>query len=73
MKTRNFAFADAAEECLVNKRTLAKAVQTSVRTVEKWVKLKKIPVVRISPHVVRFHIPSVIAALRRFEVLEAGR
>jgi hypothetical protein len=58
---------------LVNKRAVARAVSASTRSIDNWIRERKIPVVRISKRCVRFHLPSVLAALRKFEVLEAGR
>jgi hypothetical protein len=63
----------AQEPGLVNKRVVARAVSASTRSVDNWIAERKIPVVRISPRCVRFHLPSVLAALRKFEVREAGR
>lgn len=56
---------------LVNKKVVAKAGSVSCRCVDNWIREKRIPVVRLSPRCVRFHLPSVLAALRRFEVKEA--
>jgi len=53
---------------LVTKTTVAKAVSVSNRCVEMWMQRRLIPVVRLSPRCVRFHLPSVLAALRRLEV-----
>jgi hypothetical protein len=58
---------------LVNKRAVARAVSASTRSIDNWIRERKIPVVRISKRCVRFHLPSVLAVLRRFEVIEAGR
>ena len=55
---------------LVNKKTIACAVAASTRSVENWMASGLIPFVRLSPRCVRFHLPSVIAALRRLEVKE---
>jgi hypothetical protein len=57
---------------LVNKRVVAQAASASTRSVDNWIRERKIPVVRISKRCVRFHLPSVLAALRKFEVREAG-
>jgi hypothetical protein len=51
----------------------AKAAKVSVRSIENYTKNKRIPVVRLSPRCVRYHIPSVVAALRRFEVQAVTR
>jgi len=58
---------------LVKKPVVARAASTSVRTIDNLVRQRKIPIVRISKRCVRFHLPSVLAALRKFEVKEAGR
>jgi hypothetical protein len=59
---------EAATHGFVTKSQLARAVQVSNRTIENWAREKKIPVIRTSARCVRFHLPSVVAALRRFEV-----
>jgi hypothetical protein len=61
------------EPGLVDKRVVARAASASVRSVDNWIAERKIPVVRITKRCVRFHLPSVLAALRKFEVKEAGR
>jgi hypothetical protein len=62
------------EPGLVNKPTIARLVSVSPRTIDNFVREKKIPAIRISARCIRFHAPSVIAALRRgFELKEAGR
>ncbi|MEI6493099.1 MAG: hypothetical protein WCO94_11170 [Verrucomicrobiota bacterium] len=53
---------------LVTKRVVAKAVSVSLRCIDNWMREKRIPFIRLSPRCVRFHLPSVLAALRRFEV-----
>jgi hypothetical protein len=58
---------------LVDKRRVARATSVSPRCVDNWIAKKTIPVVRISKRCVRFHLPSVIRALRRLEIREAGR
>ena len=55
---------------LDTKQTVASAVAVSPRCVENWMKQKRIPFVKLSAKCVRFHLPSVIAALRKFEVKE---
>ena len=56
---------------LLKRPQLAKAINVSPRTVDNLQRRKVIPWVRISPRCVRFHLPSVLAALRKFEVKEA--
>jgi hypothetical protein len=57
---------------LITKPLVARAIKVSTRSVDNWIFERKIPIVRISKRCVRFHLPSVIAALRKFEVKEAG-
>lgn len=57
---------------LVTKAVVARAASVSLRTVENWMGQRRIPYVRLSPRCVRFHIPRVLAALRKFEVEEVG-
>jgi hypothetical protein len=63
----------ANDPVLVKRRQLARALNASPRSVDNWQKQKKIPFIRISARCVRFHLPSVLAALRKFEVREVGR
>jgi hypothetical protein len=63
----------ANDPALLKRRQLARALNASPRSVDNWQKEKKIPFIRISARCVRFHLPSVLAALQKFEVKEAGR
>ncbi len=62
--------AAAEVQGLAKKAEVAKAAQVSQRTVEVWMSKKLIPWIAIGPRCVRFHIPSVLAALRRLEIKE---
>jgi hypothetical protein len=57
---------------LVTKDVVARAASVSPRTIENWMGQRRIPYIRLSPRCVRFHITSVLAALRKFEVKEVG-
>jgi hypothetical protein len=57
---------------LVNKLALARLLSVSPRTVDNFIRQKKIPAIRISARCIRFHPPSVLLALKRFELKEAG-
>jgi hypothetical protein len=65
----------AAEDSvgLVKKTAVARAASVSTRTVDNLQKKKLIPFVKLSARCVRYHLPSVLKALRRFEIREAGR
>jgi len=56
---------------LLKRRQLARALNASPRSVDNWQKERKIPFIKISARCVRFHLPSVLAALRKFEVRAA--
>ena len=58
---------------LLSKRELAAALGISERSVVNLKRQRKIPFLRISSRLVRYSLPSVTAALNRFEVKEAGR
>ena len=58
---------------LLKRPQLARAINVSSRTVDNWQKSKRIPYLKLSARCVRYHLPSVLAALRKFEVREAGR
>ncbi|MEP6717446.1 MAG: hypothetical protein ABJC09_17890, partial [Terriglobia bacterium] len=53
---------------LVKKTAVAQAAQVSVRTIDNFVRGKRIPFVRLSARCIRFHLPSVLAALRKYEI-----
>ena len=63
----------ADDPALLKRPQLARAINVSARTVDNWQKQKRIPYLKLSARCVRFHLPSVLAALRKFEVREAGR
>ena len=58
---------------LVDKRVVARVASLSLRTIDNPQREKKIPFIKLSARCVRYHLPSVLAALRRFEVHEVGR
>lgn len=56
---------------LVKKSVVARAASVSQRTIDNLQRRKVIPFVRISARCVRYHLPSVIAALRKFGEVKA--
>lgn len=48
---------------LVKKRVLADRLGVCDRTIDSWVKAGRIPSIRITAHCIRYHVPSVMAAL----------
>jgi hypothetical protein len=63
----------ADQPALLKRVQLSRAINVSPRSVDNWQKKKRIPYLKITARCVRFHLPSFLAALRRFEVREAGR
>jgi hypothetical protein len=58
---------------LLKRPQLARAINVSPRTVDNWQKQKRIPFLKLSARCVRYHLPSVLRALGRFEIKEATR
>ena len=58
---------------IVTAQELAKELKVSPRTISNWIKDRRIPFMRLSPRMLRFHLPRVQRALERFEVCEVGR
>jgi hypothetical protein len=63
----------ANDPALLKRHQLARAINTSPRSIDNWQKERKIPFIKISSRCVRFHLASVLAALKKFEVKEAGQ
>lgn len=57
---------------LIKKDELATALSVSPRTVEGWVKAKRVPVYKLGRRCVRFNLTEVITALKKFRFGEAG-
>jgi hypothetical protein len=58
---------------LIRKKELAKELSVSPRTIDNWVRRKRIPVHRFSPRLLRYDLRKVQIALDKYEVIEAGR
>jgi hypothetical protein len=63
---------DAHSPDLLTRKELAKRLSLSTRSIDNLQRAKKIRYIRLSPRCIRFHLPSVLAAIRRFEVKEVG-
>jgi hypothetical protein len=63
----------ANDLALLKRPQLARAINVSPRSVDNLVARRMIPCVRISRRCVRFDLRDVLAALKRFEIREAGR
>jgi hypothetical protein len=58
---------------LIRKKELAKELSVSSRTIDNWVRNKRIPVLRFSPRLLRYDLRKIQAALEKYEVTEVGR
>jgi hypothetical protein len=58
---------------LLTRKELAKRLSLSPRSIDNLQRAKKISYIRLSPRCIRFHLPTVMNALGRFEVKEACR
>ena len=63
----------ANDPALLKRRQLAKALSVSARSIDNWQRDKRIPFIKVSPRCILFDLASVLAALKRFEIREAGR
>ena len=57
---------------LIDKKTLARSLGVSIRTVTALTSAKRIPVVRITPKIVRFNLQAVLSALEYQEISKPG-
>jgi hypothetical protein len=61
------------EGTMIRKAELAKELNVSPRTIDNWVRQKRIPVHRFSSRLLRYDLRKVQSALDKYEVIEAGR
>ena len=52
---------------LISKQELAQRLNVSGRTIDSWIRERKIPVIKVSPRLNRYHLGDVLLALRKFE------
>ena len=58
---------------MIEKKQLAKELHVSPRTIDNWVRQKRIPVHRFSSRLLRYDLRKVQSALDKYEVMEVGR
>ena len=58
---------------MIEKKQLAKELHVSPRTIDNWVRQKRIPVHRFSSRLLRCDLRKVQSALDKYEVMEVGR
>lgn len=61
-----------AVEPLVTKKIVAAVISTSMRSVDRLVKEKKIPVIYVGPRCPRFRVSDVLRALSKLTVKEVS-
>jgi hypothetical protein len=57
---------------LLTRKELAKRLSLSPRSIDNLQRAKKISYIRLSPRCIRFHLPSVMNALRLYRVKAVG-
>ena len=67
MTSSNSATVDDASDGLLNKRSLAVKLGISKRTVDAWMKNKRLPFIKVGK-TVRFRWPDVLEKLQTFRV-----
>jgi hypothetical protein len=67
---RTLAESQADGRQLLEKDEMARIASVSVRTLNEWIRLRKVPVIKISARVHRFDPERVMEALRRYEIAE---
>jgi excisionase family DNA binding protein len=55
------------QNLMLTKRDIAQQCQVSMRTIEGWIRDRKIPVIHLSKRCVRFRADRVMEALAKFE------
>jgi len=63
----------SASRIMIRKKELATALNVSPRTIDNWVRQRRIPVHRFSPRLLRYDLQKVQNALDKYEVIEVGR
>jgi hypothetical protein len=58
---------------LLTRRALANRLSVSPRTVDNLQHRRIISCIRISPKLIRFHLPTVMRALQAYQIKELGR
>jgi excisionase family DNA binding protein len=72
MKNREITANESADsDGLDNKKTLARVLSVSTRTIDTWMRSKRIPFLRLSPRCIRFNRRAVLRALAAYTVREA--
>jgi hypothetical protein len=58
---------------LLTRRELAKRLSLSMRSIDNLQRAKKISYIRLSPRCIRFHLPTVMKALRAYQIRAVGQ
>jgi excisionase family DNA binding protein len=58
---------------MIRKKELANELKVSSRTIDNWIRQRRIPYLRLSPRLLLFDLRKVLSALEKYEVREVGR
>jgi excisionase family DNA binding protein len=58
---------------MIRKKELANELKVSLRTIDNWIRQRRIPYLRLSPRLLLFDLRKVLSALEKYEVREVGR
>ena len=72
MRPKNQPLPDESER-LANLRMVAQRLGVSTRYVQQLVRKRAIPVIRLGRRCTRFDLPTVLTAVKKFEIREMGR
>jgi excisionase family DNA binding protein len=72
MRPKDRPSLDAGER-LADLKMVAQQLGVSTRYVQKLVRRRAIPVIRLGRRCTRFDLPNVITAVKKFEIRETGR
>jgi hypothetical protein len=64
---------DAHIRELLTRRELAERLSLSMRSIDNLQRARKISYIKLSPRCIRFHLPTVMKALRAYQVKAAGQ
>jgi hypothetical protein len=75
MRTQNEqeTVSGAHDRELLTRKELAQRLSLSMRSIDNLQRAKKISYIRLSPRCIRFHLPTVMKALRAYQIKAAGQ
>jgi excisionase family DNA binding protein len=58
---------------MIRKKELANELKVSLRTIDNWIRQRRIPYLRLSPRLLLFDLRKVLSALEKYEVRAVER